>query len=55
MDFLNFYGGGKRIRTADPPLAKRMLYQLSYTPENFNFEWPAIRNKERSEDEIWWA
>ena len=25
-------GGGKRIRTVDPPLAKRMLYQLSYTP-----------------------
>ena len=26
-------GGGKRIRTADPVLAKHVLYQLSYTPE----------------------
>ena len=26
-------GGGKRIRTADPLLAKQVLYQLSYTPE----------------------
>ena len=26
-------GGGMRIRTADPLLAKQMLYQLSYTPE----------------------
>ena len=25
-------GGDERIRTADPPLAKRMLYQLSYIP-----------------------
>ena len=29
----NKNGGGKRIRTADPLLAKQMLYQLSYTPE----------------------
>ena len=27
-------GGGKRIRTADLPRAKRTLYQLSYTPLN---------------------
>ena len=27
-------GGGKRIRTADPLLAKQVLYQLSYTPES---------------------
>ena len=26
------YGGGKRIRTDDPLLAKQVLYQLSYTP-----------------------
>ena len=26
-------GGGKRIRTADPLLAKQVLCQLSYTPE----------------------
>ena len=25
-------GGDKRIRTADPLLAKQVLYQLSYTP-----------------------
>jgi hypothetical protein len=25
-------GGGMRIRTADPLLAKQMLYQLSYAP-----------------------
>ena len=25
-------GGGKRVRTADPLLAKQVLYQLSYTP-----------------------
>ena len=25
-------GGGKRIRTADPLLAKQVLYQLSHTP-----------------------
>ena len=30
----NKNGGGKRIRTADPLLAKQMLYQLSYTPES---------------------
>lgn len=28
------HGGGKRIRTDDPLLAKQMLYQLSYTPMN---------------------
>ena len=27
-----FCGGGKRIRTDDPLLAKQVLYQLSYTP-----------------------
>ena len=26
------FGGGKRIRTDDPLLAKQVLYQLSYTP-----------------------
>ena len=26
------YGGGKRVRTADPLLAGQVLYQLSYTP-----------------------
>ena len=25
-------GGDKRIRTADPLLARQVLYQLSYTP-----------------------
>jgi hypothetical protein len=32
---LLFYGGGKRARTADPLLAKQVLFQLSYTPEYF--------------------
>ena len=27
-------GGDKRVRTADPLLAKQVLSQLSYTPEN---------------------
>ena len=27
-----YYGGDMRIRTADPLLAKQVLYQLSYTP-----------------------
>ena len=31
---LNLNGGGKRVRTADPLLAKQVLYQLSYTPVN---------------------
>ena len=25
-------GGAKRVRTADPLLAKQVLYQLSYSP-----------------------
>ena len=28
------YGGGSRVRTGDPMLAKHVLYQLSYTPKN---------------------
>ena len=28
-----FFGGDKEIRTPDPMLAKHVLYQLSYTPE----------------------
>jgi hypothetical protein len=27
------FGGGKRVRTDDPLLAKQVLYQLSYTPD----------------------
>jgi hypothetical protein len=27
------HGGGERVRTDDPMLAKHVLYQLSYTPE----------------------
>ena len=30
---LIFLGGGERIRTDDPLLAKQVLYQLSYTPD----------------------
>ena len=29
---INLLGGGSRIRTGDPMLAKHVLYQLSYTP-----------------------
>ena len=29
---LKLVGGGKRTRTADPLLAKQVLFQLSYTP-----------------------
>ena len=29
-------GGGKRIRTADPLLARQVLSQLSYTPKPFS-------------------
>ena len=32
-------GGGKRARTADPLLAKQVLYQLSYTPSGFSDQW----------------
>ena len=31
-DLMPPFGGGKRIRTDDPLLAKQVLYQLSYTP-----------------------
>ncbi len=30
------FGGGKRIRTADPLRAKQVLSQLSYTPKTKN-------------------
>ena len=29
------YGGGKEVRTPDPLLAKQVLSQLSYTPNNW--------------------
>ena len=29
---MKLYGGDKRDRTADPLLARQVLYQLSYTP-----------------------
>lgn len=32
------YGGGKRVRTADPLLAGQVLYQLSYTPKVYASE-----------------
>jgi hypothetical protein len=31
-EFSCLRGGGKRVRTDDPLLAKQVLYQLSYTP-----------------------
>ena len=33
METQSNFGGGKRIRTADPLHAMQVLYQLSYTPE----------------------
>ena len=36
-------GGGMRIRTADPLLAKQMLYQLSYAPVKFFQDKPEAR------------
>lgn len=32
LDFQRTIGGGDRIRTRDPQLAKLVLYQLSYAP-----------------------
>ena len=33
------WGGGSRIRTGDPMLAKHVLYQLSYTPKRKKPVW----------------
>ena len=33
LNSYQFNGGGKRVRTADPLLAKQVLSQLSYTPD----------------------
>jgi hypothetical protein len=33
-------GGAKRARTADPLLAKQVLYQLSYSPRNLRVRRP---------------
>ena len=33
------FGGGSRIRTGDPMLAKHVLYQLSYTPKRKKPVW----------------
>jgi hypothetical protein len=40
-------GGGKRDRTADPLLAKQVLFQLSYTP--------VISQKPETRIGRWWA
>ncbi len=32
LSYKPVYGGDKRNRTADPLLARQVLYQLSYTP-----------------------
>ena len=32
LSYKPIYGGDKRNRTADPLLARQVLYQLSYTP-----------------------
>jgi hypothetical protein len=34
MNSQHIFGGGERDRTDDPLLAKQVLSQLSYTPEN---------------------
>ena len=44
------YGGGKRIRTADPLLAGQVLYQLSYTPiiiQNYFCWWAQMDSNHR--------
>jgi hypothetical protein len=33
LSYEGITGGDKRIRTADPLLARQVLYQLSYIPE----------------------
>ncbi len=40
-------GGGRRIRTADPLLAKQVLFQLSYTP--------GLNQRSDFEVTRWWA
>ena len=37
-------GGDKRVRTADPLLAKQVLSQLSYTPL-YTIQWQSIPSK----------
>ena len=37
IDFGRSPGGGKRVRTADPLLAKQVLFQLSYTPGDLEY------------------
>ncbi len=56
QEFWEFSGGGKRIRTADLPRAKRTLYQLSYTPEDFKCAGAyTVATASRSCSEGWWA
>ena len=40
-------GGGRRIRTADPLLAKQVLFQLSYTP--------GLNQRSELDVTRWWA
>ena len=47
----NKSGGGKRIRTADPLLAKQVLFQLSYTPA----ESSSISGVLQPLIDVWWA
>jgi hypothetical protein len=51
LDFRNprRTGGGKRVRTADPLLAKQVLFQLSYTPSD------PLATPPRSLRRLWWA
>ena len=39
-------GGGKRIRTDDPLLAKQVLSQLSYTPISESYKEPSKLNND---------
>lgn len=43
METQSNFGGGKRIRTADPLHAMQVLYQLSYTPERENALYRAFK------------
>ena len=45
-------GGDKRIRTADPLLAKQVLSQLSYTPKSCSPFWGP---RDSSFERYWWA
>ncbi|GBQ47748.1 hypothetical protein AA0498_0604 [Acidomonas methanolica] len=42
--FLTTHGGGRRVRTDDPLLAKQVLSQLSYAPQAHRYTQHATTN-----------